>query len=1138
MMVSAKSFAQQTTFHLNVTNATILEVFEKIEQQSEIGFLFRESELDLDKKYDINKSEATLTEILDVVLADGAVNYRIIENNVIIFKKQQSQAAVQRQKQMVVRGVVIDTTGDPIPGANVYIKDNPQHGVITGVDGSYNIEVDSPDEVIVFSFIGYIDQELNVAGRNSINVFLVEEITSLNEVVVVGYGTQKKVNITGAVSVVDSELIEDRPVTNAQQALQGMAPGLQLNSTIHGGEPGSEMKMLIRGMMSLDPDVEAEPLVLIDGIPMGMNDIDPNDIETISVLKDAASSSIYGARAAFGVILITTKRGGKNEAGKFSYSTNISFAKPTIRPEIAGAMDFALAMNESLANTGSSNVYYDEETLDRLAQNIANPGSAPTMFGTPNGMEWDIGKMGLGAAANTDWESLLFKKWSTRQKHNLTFKGGSEKVSYYVSGSYYDEPGMLKEGDESLQRYTFDGKIDAEVTSWAKIALLVKYNYTEIDYPWDEKYNRGRIFDMISKLKPTMPAKYPGTDVWTEESGFEKWKTTRDVKADRQLILSPRLIIEPIKGWVTNMELNYRTNDVRNTLTAGDYPWVRPNGDYVYVPGRPSTEYRAAMRADSYLSPTIHTSYSRSIGDHNMRVMAGFQQEEYEYFGLDGTTYHLLSDDIPSFGTAVGETEIGDQIGHWGTQSFFGRVNYNFKEKYLFEANIRRDGSSRFREGRRWGAFPSFSAGWVMSRENFFPLKEQIDFMKIRGSYGTIGSQQVENYLHVPTMNSEQQTQYLWSGQRKRVVFAPGLGSQNLTWQSTKTLDLGLEIRALNHRLATTFGLYSTSTIDGFSDGPTVPGVLGTASPRMNYGEITVKGWEMEITWRDKIGDLSYGFRGVLSDYKRTMDKWDNPTNFLGNNSLYAGQVLGEIWGFETDGLFQTDAEVDSWHDQSFFHAKAFEAGDMKYVDQTGDGVIDQGDLTLDDHGDMKVIGNSTPRYQYGFGGNAAYKGFDFSFMFQGVGKRDLSIQQHSMRGPAQGKFHATVYKEHMDYWRDESSPLGANPDAFFPRPYSQNPGLNKKNWNYASTHFLQNGAYLRLKNVTLGYTVPESLTKKVKISNVRIYLSGENLLTFTDLLFFDPEGFAGRNLGQGTHTGKAPYPLSKVISGGLTVNF
>lgn len=1039
------------------------------------------------------------------------------------------RASAQRK----ITGFVEDAvTSYPLEGATLSME-NGKFSTVSKGGGKFEISAPNGLSVLVVSFVGYDSKSVTIGGSSTNVVIKLSQSasSSLNDVVVVGYGVKKKVDLTGAISTVSAKEIEARPIASTQQALQGLVPNLNISVSDQGGEPGSSMNMNIRGLQSFSGSTA--PYVLVDGIPMDINSIDPSDIESISVLKDAASTAIYGARAAYGVILITTKSGKNNKTGaSIAYSSNFAATKPVYFPHLVGAMDFALVANDAAKNEGLA-PWYSPDALSRLAQNIKSPGSAPVMYGNPNGLTWAIGAEGLGAAANTDWYDIFFKKNAFHQHHNLSVSNSNGKVDYYLSAGYYDEQGLLRYGHESYKRYNFDGKITARANSWATLSMLFKYNDGEQDFPWQIDLGRGRIYDMMTKIKPTMPEFYPGTHIFTMESRIAEWQAERDNTRNRQMSISPRVVLEPVKGWVTNVELNYTTDDNREVFSATQWFWMQPNGQLANGLPKNATYYNPNLYTDGYLSPNIYSSYARSFGKHHFSLMAGYQQEAYNYFNLSATSTYLLSDNVPSINTSVGNETVSDGIGHWSTQSGFGRFNYNYNEKYLLEANFRADGSSRFAPGKRWGEFPSVSAGWVISKEKFAPLKDKINFLKLRASYGALGNQNVANYLYIPTLGITQ-SNWLFGGARLWTVSPPNLSSIDLTWEKVATMDGGVDWSILGNRLSGSFDWYETHTTDLVGPGVALPSVLGTSVPLQNSGEVRTRGFELEFNWKDHIGDFYYQFGGNLADNRSVVVKYNNPTRIL--STYYNGEVLGEIWGYKTAGLFQTPDEVSKWVDQSYIYAGKWNPGDAKYVDLNGDNKIGIGQNTRDNHGDLTIIGNQSPRYTYGFNMGASWKGVEFAAFFQGVGKQDLWLGNlfngNVLRGPANGPLHMMVYKQHMDYWRDGSSPLGANPNAYFPKPYSVYDGDNHKNFGNPTDRYLQSGAYLRLKNIRLGYTIPKRLIKATFLSNARVYLSGENLFVISKLKLLDPEETGGRN-GSGR-----TYPLSKSYSIGFDLNF
>ena len=1038
---------------------------------------------------------------------------------------------VLRAQSTTVSGKVTDVAGGSLPGVNVLVKGTTT-GAITDIDGNYRITVSEGNDVLIFSYIGYLSQEVPLNGRTTVNISMEEDVQSLDEVVVVGYGTKKKINLTGAVSVAGKEDLENRPVGNVQQALQGVVSNLVIQPNAAGGEPGSDMSMSIRGLSTFEGS--NAPFVLVDGIPMNINDIDPNDIESVSVLKDAASTSIYGARAAYGVILITTKEG--SQGSRINYSTNYGWSMPTVWPDLAGGTDWAHALNDARTNAGGT-PFYPEEALERLRQNLENPGSAPGMLPRPDGLNWDIMNTGSRGVANDNIQDLILRNNAPRYKHSLSISGGNENINYYVAGTYYNEQGLLTFGDESYDRLTLDAKVGAKATEWLDINFRAKYKQEDENFPWNQNFGRAWYINWIGKLKPGTPAKYDGTDIWTRQTRVEEWKNVRQTIADNQIVLSPEIVLEPIEDWVTNIRLNYRANQIEDTRYAKQYPWVRPNGDVDLIPeNRAQTQYRNTVNTNTYVSPNIWSTYTKEFGKHNLEAMAGFQQEEFNYSNVGARSVYLLSDAVPALSTAVGEQLVNDEIGHWAIRSYFGRLNYRFADKYLLEVNFRADGSSRFDEDNRWGYFPSASAGWIISEENFFPKTNVINTLKLRGSYGSLGNQNVDNYLYIPTLPVQQTNYWLFGGQRAWTVGAPNLSSVNLTWETVSTLDLGLDAAMFNDRLNVMFGVYESVTSNLVGPGRPLPAVLGTAVPKRNEGEINTRGWELEVSWRNTVNnDFKYQIKGQLSDYRSKVVNYTNPTRLI--DRPYNGQIMGEIWGLTYDGHYQSDADVSEHGvDQSFIWSGAWTPGDFKYSDLNGDGRVDIGDNTFENPGDLSVIGNTTPRYIFGFSLGAEWKNFDTSVFFQGTGKRDWAFAGTSasvFRGPAGGPMHNNVLEEHLDYWRDESSALGANPNAYFPKPYAQYFGQNAKNYSYATDHLMQDASYLRLKNLQIGYSLPRFLAEKVWMSSARVYVSGENLLTFTDLMFFDPEALQGRWYGAGD-----AYPLSKSWSVGLNVNF
>ncbi|MBP0902954.1 SusC/RagA family TonB-linked outer membrane protein [Mariniflexile gromovii] len=1041
-------------------------------------------------------------------------------------------------QQLQITGMVTDSNGQPLAGANILEK-GTFNGVQADFDGKFTMRVSSQKATLTVSYIGFVSKEVTVNNQSSIAITLTEDVSALNEVVVVGYGTRKRTTVTSAVSQVGSEVFENRPVANATLALQGAVGNLVITTTANGGEPGAQPNINIRGLVTSSGDLgsvgNSSPLILIDGAEMDISQINPEDIETVTVLKDAASASIYGARAAGGAIIITTKSGKDMKGGmKVSYTNNFSISQPTIWPEQASAIDFAYTMNDTASNTGLS-PYYTEEELGWIQQNMANPGSAPTLIPNSAGNSWDQSNFGLGATGSTNWKDFLFSSWSLRSKHDINFRGGDEKLNYYISAGTYNEDGLLATTTDTYSRHNLDAKIASKPNKWLSFELLTKATLAKLDYPWDQQFGRGRVFDVLSKLKPTLPTVDPNNGEPLANASYPSWDYNRESNVNNQISILPRITIEPIKDLLINLQYNYRRVNNKQVFTSAEQQWTRPDGTLGYITARSQTLVRPSLDTNEYLSPNLFATYTKSVKGHNFDVTAGYQNEQYNVFNMNANAYNLLTDNVQSLSSAVGVITASDNISHWSTESVFGRFGYNYKEKYIGRVTYRRDGSSRFEPGNRLTGLPSFELGYNIAKENFWPIKD-ISMFKLRATQGSLGNQNVGNYLYISTLPISNGT-FLFNGARQFFTNPPNLTSQNLTWETVKTKDLGIDILALKNRLGFTFDWYRSDTNNLASEGETLPAVLGTNQPLVNAGTIRVQGWEAELTWKQSLGDFNYNIRAVLSDYKQTVLEYPNPTNGI-NNNFYAGGDLGAIWGLTWEGWFQTAEEATERNlviNQRYVHNSTFGVGDAKYADLNGDGFINNGDGTLNDTGDFRVIGNSTPRYQYGITLGASWKGIDFNMFIQGVGKRDVSLSTHQrFRGPAQGPLHANVLVEHLDYFRplDTTSPLGPNLDAYFPTPYAQNPGNNNRNYRFNTDHFLQNGAYTRLKTMQIGFTIPKVVTEKYKIDRIRIFVTGENLLTISKLMFYDPETVPGE-------FGSAySYPLSKVISTGLNISF
>jgi TonB-linked SusC/RagA family outer membrane protein len=637
-------------------------------------------------------------------------------------------------------------------------------------------------------------------------------------------------------------------------------------------------------------------------------------------------------------------------------------------------------------------------------------------------------------------------------------------------------------------------------------------------------YERKDFYYSLLRQWPTNAPYYPdgnlageAVQIWLERGGMYNEK-------QNDILVVPGVEIEPLKGWVIYANYRWKYNPGQATNHKARVYGTDAYGLPVLLPGE--NYFTMASQEYTYNSPNLYSTYSKKFGENDFTIMAGFEQELFTYKNSFATRYDLVTDEIPSLSTATGRDENGGEMGHYSTRSFFGRLNYSYKEKYLVEISGRFDGSSKFPKNYRWGAFPSGSAAYIISKEDFWaPMQSVVNLFKVRVSYGSLGNQIVDNYLYVERLPFHTNMPYIIGDERPNYVQMAGLVSPGITWEKVRTSDIGLDAGFLSNRLTLSVDYFIRNTLDMLGPAESYPQVLGTAVPKSNNAELQTKGFELVLEWRDRIQDFSYSAKFMLSDYRTTITKYYNPQRLL-SGVFYEGAKEGEIWGYTTVGLFESDEQAqDPNHDQSYLSQKTWQAGDVNYTDINNDNKIDRGMNTVDDPGDLSIIGNSTPRYRISALLNSSWKGFDFNMLWQGVAKRDLALDGPLFWGMLGSKWWNIALEQHMDYWTPD------NPDAYWPRPYYENWDPVKN--HQTQTRYLQNGAYLRLKSVQLGYTLPGNFSQKFKINNLRVFVSGENLITITKLIdVFDPE------LTGGVYGSGAQYPLQKVISAGLNATF
>ncbi|HVK96796.1 MAG TPA: TonB-dependent receptor [Flavisolibacter sp.] len=1067
-----------------------------------------------------------------------------------------SHMAALAQDRPVTGTVTADGT-TPLVGATISVK-GTSRTTQTDANGRFTIS-GRPGQTLVVSYVGYTAQEIPITNAANVNVSLRQGQNNLQDVVVVGYGTQRRANLTGAVSTVNvKEQLGSRPITDVARGLQGAVPGLTI--TTPSGDIGTNPSIRLRGLAGSLNGGGAQPLILVDNVELpDLRLVDPEDIESISVLKDAASASIYGTRGAWGVILITTKSGKKGaERSKITYNNNFSFSQPTTMPTIAPAADGAeMAFkayrrdNPNISIFGVVGMYTDEIAIQKMREWQQQYGNQNLGDEMVMGRDFEIRNNRLFFYRTWNPNEMYLRDWAPQQNHNLTLSGSNAKTGYTLGLGYMDQKGVLKVNPDNFERFNVNLGVNSSVTSWLDArskVILARATKTRPYYFSSETYDPWYYLSR-------WPAQYP--------YGTYEGKPFRSALTEVQ-----QASTTPIQDNFTRIQVGGTFKVARGLTFDADYTFASNSGRehqtggsvsaYNFWAGGSSLNYgtytspaydRAILISDWNERNTVKAfgTYNKDLGDHDFKLIGGTDIELFQYGSQRTERRGLLNPAMGQPNLASGDQFVNSSAGHWSTMGYFGRLNYAFRNKLLFELNGRYDGSSSFPASDQWAFFPSASAGYVLTQENFMDFaKPVLSFLKVRGSWGSIGNQAVGANRFLSVMNASN-SGWLVGANNMITVTTPGLVSPSLRWETVTTLDIGADARFFNNKLGLTFDWYERTTSDMIGSTLTVPSTLGTGAPVLNFGELQTKGWELALDWRHKFDNgLNLNLSGQLSDFKERLTKWaSNSTGLITQN--YQGRTLGEIWGYETDRFF-TDADfqrdangnfilqngryvlVDGiptqkrWELGTFFYGP----GDIKYRDLNGDGVIDIGSNTVSNPGDQRIIGNSTPRYQYGIRLGADWKGFDLNLFVQGVGSR-----QQWANGPVVIPGYRPGegwYSHQLDYWTPE------NPNAFYPRPTNQLQSNATRNF-LPQTKYLLNMAYTKLKNINVGYTLPVSVSKSIKLQSARIYFSGENLFTLDKLSVpIDPEvNYTSAGLNDPNTFGRV-YPFRKLVSFGLQV--
>ncbi|MBQ6014954.1 MAG: TonB-dependent receptor [Bacteroidales bacterium] len=1144
------------------TNQSTKTVLKEIEAQTGLSIFYRSDEVNENAQVTAEFKNAPVDKALQSLLGkDIAVT---INGKMIVLSKNDDKGA----KDGIIRGKVIDSTGEPVPGAGVFIKGTTK-GVSTDLDGNYSIAA-TPGNVLTVSSLGYKGTEVTVGRASLINITLENDNELLSESVVVGYGTTKKANLTGAVSVVKAESIKDRSALDVAHMLQGTVPGLNVTSS--SGRPGQAATLNIRGWNSING---GSPLVLVDGVEGDLQYINPVDVESVSVIKDAAAAAIYGAKGSAGVILVTTKSGSKEKGGKatVTYSGRYGYTAPTASTDWETRGYYSVYLSNLFMKAYNGSNLYDYSDADMLElwarrnDKVENP-ERPWVVITQD----QSGKDVYNYYANTDWWHVLYKDNKPTTSHTITASGATDNVNYLISAGYVYEQGMFNINPDHYDRYNLRAKVGFDVNKWLKIGNNFSYFNSAYFYP-----GRGGINNSLYGASAHAPASFPaynpdGTVLYATKynnntimDGLMMALNNGDNNTDRIDNISNTfdVTITPMKGLTIKGDFTYAFKLVRYTNRTMPGEYSKDPGVIVTQSSGAAFENKLSETADvhKYKAANLYGTYEHSWNSgFNLKAMAGVNYETKHIKDLDAIGYDLYSYELNDLNLTGADAdgnkrmEVAGGQNEYKTAGYFARINYDYKGRYLLETNVRYDGSSRFLRGSRWVLSPSVSLGWRISEEPFFqPLKSWWDNAKIRASFGQLGNQQMsEYYPSIRTISTGSQSSYLLGGPKPALASISAPVSSGLTWERSIQKNIGVDMTFLKGRLDLSAEAYIRDTKDMLTAGEVLPATYGYSSaPKENVADLRTKGWEFNLGWKDSFKlagkPFHYNVSVLLSDYVSHITRFNNPDKLFAKN-YWEGMRYGDIWGYHIVGLFASDEAAADWMskvDQSKVNsiinastgninpvtgAPGVRAGDLQFADLDGNGKIDKGNEKVGDSGDWQVIGNSEPRYNFGVNLGASWAGFDLAVFFQGIGHMDW-YPQYEVRqfwSLYARPFATFIPRDFQNmYWTEE------NPNAYFPRPRGYVAGVNtSRELSSTNDRYLQNIGYLRLKNLTVGYTLPEKITRKVGIDRLRFYFTGEDLFYWAPGLhcdYIDPE------MAQ-TNGNLRIYPWQKTIMFGVDI--
>lgn len=1079
---ATEAASQVAKVSISAEETDLRVLIDQIEHQTDYLFIYNKGEVNLNRKISIHAQDEPVANILDKLFKDTEIVYAMQGRNIMLMKRQiPEETPVTQQNHKRITGTVSDERGIPLIGVNVSIP-GTSNGTITDEEGRFSLQVSSGD-VVQISYIGYITQSVRIANQSSLSIRLKEDTQALDEVVVVGFGTQKKINLSGSVASVNmSELTESRPVTNVSNALAGMAAGIQVTSASN--RPGDDnATILIRGKGTLN---SASPLVIIDGMEGDMSSVNVQDIENISILKDASSAAIYGSRAANGVILITTKS-GKAGSMKVSYNGYVSFQtiRPGVLEPVSNYADYMELINEGYDNSDQGTIFNPETIAAWRNDNGKNPLLYP----------------------NTNWMEEAFRT-GVGTNHTLSMSGGTDKIQFYGAFGYFDNPGVLE--NAGYRKYNARANINATLTPWLKMGVNLSGfvgkadpgNAGQTATEAGEQASLG-VFQWGWATTPAMILKHDGKfggiqnvedDVSESVNNvlYNLHSTTGD-NTTRNAKSRFFITLEPLKGLSVTGSYSYEfTDQAIKTMPVFNDTWNFGTNEIITVgKGQTYISQKAYKRQRNYMD--IVARYNRKFINNrlDMGIMVGASQEQYRYEWNTVSRKDLISPSLSVIHAATGDISADGNLAAWSMCSYFGRINLGWDDRYLFEFNLRSDGSSRFLADSRWGYFPSGSLAWRINQEEFMKDITWLDNLKIRASYGALGNNAVGNYAAISSYSF---TNYVINNAVSTGLAMTNLANAGLTWEKTKVIDIGVDFGVLSNRLYGTFDWFNKKTEGILIDLP-APAVHGSATvPTSNAAQVTNKGIELTLGWRDRIGDFSYGITGNYTYVTNNVDKFKGEEyNLNGIYMIKEGLPINSFYMYEADRIISTDADLALVQEMLEKNPKVFDAlgsipekGDILFKDTDHNGVIDPND--------RQNVGDPNPKHMFGLNLSAGYKGVDFSIFMQGVAGVDGYLNEKYFTTDVMRGYQLS--KEIADHrWTEGVT------DAKYPK-LTRLSAINTQ----PNTIWLQNKNYLKIRNIQLGYTLPESVFGKWGVEKLRIYGSLENFFTFTKYKGIDPE--------------------------------